>query len=252
MKKKVAAPITLTITLEGGWQFRIRVEQHKEHLTAETSVLRNGRAATKREAELWREAAVAAGAIFVKGLASATGEEKIATKLAKWIDDYKKATSLCRSSEPSPERNEAILFLRSWRREMLAAEERGQKVPAAYQIKLLSPLLTALSKLNAEFFKGLTGSIQILSDRIYNSKDRSGEDLNKWLLEYKLVGARKHTVRELNEQFISKFRVITDKKLHERLHELDVPHKNEPRGKASPKYGTVLNLPSHQRKTGYF
>jgi hypothetical protein len=231
MKKKGVLPITLTIGLKGGWQFRIRVEQHKDHLTTETGVLRNGRPATKREAELWREVALTIPAILVKELARAAGEEKIATELAEWLDQYKKATYPCRSPEPSPEREKAISFLRAWRRETRAAEERGQKVPDTYQMKLLSPLLTALKKLNAEFFEGLAESIQVLSDRICNSKDGSGEDLNKWLLEYKLmVGPPKHAVRELNEQFVSKFRSISDAKLRAKCHKLGIPLKEDVRG----------------------
>jgi hypothetical protein len=50
-------------------------------------------------------------------------------------------------------------------------------------------------------------------------------------------------VHELNEQFVSKFHSISDKKLHERLHELGIAHRDEPRGKASPNYGKVLKLP---------
>jgi hypothetical protein len=237
--KKTALPITLEITLKDGWQFRVRIEQHKDHLTAGTSVLRNGRPATKGEAELFREIALMMPAILLKGLARAADQEELATKLAEWIDQYEKATYLCRSSSPSPEREEAISFLRSWRRETLIAQESGQKIPDSDQIKLLTPLLSALGKLNAEFFKGLTEAVKILSNRIYNSKDGSGEHLTKFLLEYKLLfGPRKHNARELNEQFVSKFRSISDKKLREKCKESGIPLKKglagRPRlGKAS-------------------
>jgi hypothetical protein len=139
MNKKVASPITFKFTIQSGWQFHIRIERDKDHVTTRTSVLRNGRAATNREAELWRDTVLAMQAILVKELASAAGEEKLATKLAEWLDQYKKATCLCRSSGPSLERNEAILFLTSWRRDTLAAQESGQKIPDSDQIKLLSP-----------------------------------------------------------------------------------------------------------------
>jgi hypothetical protein len=238
--KKTASPITLEITLEGGWQFRVRIEQHKDHLTAETSVLRNGRPATKREAELWRDIALMMPAILVKDLARAAGEEKIATKLAEWLDQYKKAAYPCRSSEPSPERKEAISFLIAWRRETLAAQESGQKIPDGDQIKLLSLLLTALGKLDAEFFKGLTEGVQILSKRIYKSKDGSGEYLDRWLLEYELrlppSSRGEHTPEEI-QKLVSKFSPITVKELHEKLHKLPIRHKDKPRGKASPNYG---------------
>ena len=236
MKKKVASPITHEITLEGGWQFRTRIEQHKDHLTAETSVLRNGRPATEREAELWRDIALIMQAILVKEL----GEEKVATKLAEWLDQYKKATYPCRSSEPSPERKEAISFLTSWRRETLAAQESGQKISDSDQIKLLSPLLVALSKLNAEFVRGVAEAMQILSKRIYKSKDGSGEYLDRWLLEYELrlpPNSRGEHIPEEIQKLVSKFSPITVKELHEKLHKLSVRHKDKPRGKASPNYG---------------
>jgi hypothetical protein len=174
-------PITLELTLERGWQVRIRMEMEpgKGHLTAQASVLRNGRPATKREEELWSDTTIAMVVTLVKELASVTGAEDVATKLAEWLDRYKKATYMCRSAEPSPERKEAVLFLKSWRRDTLAAQESGQKIPDSDQIKLLSPLLTALGKLDGEFFKGLTEGVQILSNRILNSKDGSGEHLTK-------------------------------------------------------------------------
>ncbi len=231
--KKSAFPITLNIALEGGWQLRTRVQQHKEHLTAGTTVLRNGRPATEHEVELWREVTLVIPAMLVKWLAEANGDEKVATKLAEWLDQYEKATYPCRSSESSVERKNAICFLTSWRRETLAAQESGQKISDSDQIKLLSPLLTALGKLDAEFFKGLTEAVQILSNRIYNSKDGSGQHMKKWLLEYKLWigdGPWKHTVRELNEQFISKFYSITDRRLRIKCHQLDVPLKADVRG----------------------
>jgi len=240
MKKKTAWPLTFKFTFESGWQFHIRIEQHKSHVTAETSVLRNGRPATKREAELWRDTAPAMPAILVKELARAAGEEKIATKLAEWLDQYKKATYPCRSLEPSPERKEAISFLTSWRRETLAAQKSGQKISDSDQIRLLSPLLVALSKLNAEFVRGVAEAMHVLSKRIYKSKDGSGEDLDRWLLDYELrlppSSRGEHTPEEITK-LVSKFSSITVKKLHEKLHKLGVRHKDKPRGTASPNYG---------------
>jgi hypothetical protein len=233
VKRKAAFPITVTVPAGGGWQFRTRIELHKDHLTAKTSVLRNGRPATKRETELCREAALMMPAFIIKGLAKAAGEEKVATKMAQWLDQYQRAVYQRRSSKPSPEREEAASFLMGWRRETLAAQESGERISDSNQIKLLNPLLTALDKLNVEFFKGLIEAVQILSNRIYNSKDGSGRDVRKWLLEYKLLtadGSPKYTVRELNEQFVSKFRAIKDKKLREKCRKLGVPLKDDVRG----------------------
>ncbi len=124
------------------------------------------------------------------------------------------------------------LFFEYWRLETLEAQESGQNISDSDQIKLLSPLLVALSKLNADFVKGVAESMQVLSNRIYNSKDSSGENLDRWLLAYKLrIGDRKvHTARELNEQFVSKFRSISDKKLRERCRKLNVALKDDVRG----------------------
>lgn len=209
-------------------------------MTAETSVLRNGRPATKREAELWRDTAPAMQAILVKELARAAGEEKVATKLAEWLDQYKKATYLCRSSEPSPESKEAISFLTSWRRETLAAQESGQKISDSDQIALLSPLLVALSMLDAEFVRGVADAMQILSKRIYKSKDGSGEYLDRWLLEYELrlpPSSRGEHIPEEIQKLLSKFSPITVKELDEKVHKLHIRHKDKPRGPASPNYG---------------
>ena len=52
----------------------------------------------------------------------------------------------------------------------------------------------------------------------------------------RIAGTPTHTAEELNNQFVVNC-VMTDKELQERLHELGVPYKHKPRGKASPDYG---------------
>jgi hypothetical protein len=55
----------------------------------------------------------------------------------------------------------------------------------------------------------------MLDNRIRSSKDRTigtgDTDPDLWLLQYglRIAGTPTHTVRELNEQFVSKFRSIT-------------------------------------------
>jgi len=145
---------------------------------------------------------------------------------------------LCRSRDPSPERMKGALFFEFWRLETLAAQESGQKI--SDQINLLSPLLVALSMLNAEFVRGVAEAMQILSKRIYKSKDGSGEYLDRWLLEYELrlpPSSRGEHIPEEIQKLVSKFSPITVKKLHEKLHKLPIRHKDKPRGKASPNYG---------------
>jgi len=211
-----------------------------------TRLLRHGRIAIKPEEELWRNTTPFVGAVLVRELSSLPGEEKIPAKLAEWIDQYKKATSLCRSGERSPDRKKGALFFEFWRLETLAAQESGQKIPDSDQIELLRPLLTALSKLDAEFVSGVVEAMQTLSKRIYKSNDGSGEHLDRWLLDYELRLPRssrgEHTPGEIRK-LISKFSSITEKKLHEKLHKLRVRHKDKPRGQASPNYGFKKRWP---------
>lgn len=171
-------------------------------------------------------------------------------------EDYEKAYyGTCWKSE---KKRKAFDFLRAWHHAAIWDKESERPRKNRDRLLLLAPLLSALEKRDAEFFRGLAEAVQILNDRIYNSKNPnigSGEmHLTKWLLEHKVRnwpdGARQ-TPRELNEQFVSKFRKISDKKLHQKLHELGIPHKDEPRGKASPNYGNaLLNLSPKRRKTG--
>jgi hypothetical protein len=232
MNEKLESP--LIFTLVGGCELHFRIEQDKTGcVTVTTELLRNGRPVTDREADYWQEVIPAATAMLVQGLSSAVGKQKIATEMAEWLKEYQKATSMRRSPVPSAEREEGIRFLKDWRRHILAAQESGQKFSDSDQIKYLSPLLAALRKPNTEFLNGVAESAHILSNRIYNSKDGSGEYLDRWLLDYKLQlsgGAMKHTVRELNEQFVSKFRCITDKKLREKCHKLGLVPKEDVRG----------------------
>ena len=240
VSKKLASPITFKLGLKGSWELQFEYQALSDCKEVRTKLLRNGRIATKREEELWRDTTPFVGALLVKELSGALGEEKIPTKLAEWIDQYKKATSLCRSRDPSPERKKGALFFEFWRLETLEAQESGQNISDSDQIKLLSPLLVALSKLNAEFVRGVAETMQILSKRIYKSKDGSGEYLDRWLLEYELrlpPNSRGEHIPEEIQKLVSKFSPITVKELHEKLHKLSVRHKDKPRGKASPNYG---------------
>jgi hypothetical protein len=253
VSKKLASPITFKFGLEGGWELHFEVQVNKgaavkagfdlsDRAEVRTKLLRNGRIATKREEELWRNTTPFVETILVKEFsdALARGEEKIPAKLGEWIDQYKKATSLCRSRKPSPERMKGALFFEFWRLETLTAEESGQKISDSDQIKLLRPLLIALSEFNSEFVRGVAEAMQILSKRIYKSKDGSGEYLDRWLLDYELRLPRssrgEHTPEEI-KKLVSKFSSITEKKLHEKLHKLPIRHKDKPRGQASPNYG---------------
>ncbi len=172
--------------------------------------------------------------------------------------DYEKAYyGKCWKSE---KKRKAFDVLRALHNAAINDTESGHPRKDSDQLTLLAPLLSALKERDSEFCKGLTQAVQILNDRIYSSKDKtigSGDShLGKWLLEYKIRiwPHAEHTVRELKDQFVSKFRAISDKELHEKLHELGIPHKDEPRGKASPNYGKAaqLNLPPKRKKKGKF
>src|SRR5207247_8692862 len=104
------------------------------------------------------------------------------------------------------------------------------------RLGFLRPFVRALDELDTEFFKGLTEATHILNDRISFSKDGSGEKLDQWLLEYKMRiwPNVQHTVRQLNQQFVSKFRSITDKKLRDRCRVIGVPLKDGRRSYGPP------------------
>jgi hypothetical protein len=84
------------------------------------------------------------------------------------------------------------------------------------------------NRFDPEFLNALAEAAKFLDSRLYSSKDKtsgSGENtLDKWLLEYSLTVPRpgEHTARELNEQFVSKFRKITDAKLRQKCRNLGV------------------------------
>lgn len=161
----------------------------------------------------------------------------------------------------SEQKRKAFDFLNACRNYILSDHDPSEPpMDILAWLQYSDPLLHAISgpAIDEEFLEGLLEAAKILNSRRYNSKDPDiGTDLNKWLLEYKSRvrwgTAAEQTPHELNKQEISKFHSISDKKLHERLHQLEIPHKNEPRGKASPMYGHAqLNLPPKRRKTGKF
>ena len=191
---------------------------------------------TKQQRELVWEIFFPYYAIFYKLLFHGTGET-----IARWEENYEKA--LYGKVRSSAKKRAAFEFLRSWHRASIICKEYGRVMTDAKQIDLLAPLLEALSERDAQFFKGLAEAMQILEARIAsNAKGRnigSGDlHLEKWLLEYALktgivAGALPpHTARELNEQFVSKFRSIADKKLREKCKSLGISLKPDARGRA--------------------
>jgi len=146
----------------------------------------------------------------------------------------------------SEEGRRAMDFLRKWKWNMASAKADGQTLKGRIFLTTLEPLLDALKKGNAAFFSGLSKAMRILQQQERRSS------LHKWLFDYAMENCweNKHTPAQLNEEFVSKFHKMTNKKLHEKLHQLGIPHKDEPRGKASPNYNAFLNLPPKRRQAG--
>jgi hypothetical protein len=191
-----------------------------------------------------------------------------AKKLAKFQADFEKAYyGKFRHSEKA---RRIIDLVRAWHGRQITEQWNKPEDQWENRIRLvlLSPVLNAVREnVDSEFFKLLAGAVQMLSNRIYSSKDKTigtGDTFrDKRLLEYAvgIAGTAAHTPHEINVLFDPAFSKLPeelqhakDKKLHERLHRLGpiIPHKDEPRGKASPKYGKVLNLPPKRRKKGKF
>jgi hypothetical protein len=112
---------------------------------------------------------------------------------------------------------------------------------------LLEPFLHAVRTLDVEFFQLLARAAKMLDTRVRSSKDANigtgDTELDMWLLIYamRIAGTPTQTARELNEQFVSKFRSISDDKLREQhCKPLGVPLKPDKRGKAAERYGGPL------------
>jgi|SRR5437868_8879556 len=197
---------------------------------------------TKRQREILEEMFAEHYADFYEALGG-TSET-----VGKWRENYEKA--LYAKLRGSAQKRRAFQFLRTWHVASILRQESGTVMTDAAQIRLLAPLLEALCERDAQFFKGLAEAMQILEARIAsNGKGRnigSGDlHLEKWLLEYAMktgIVARAlspHTARELNEQFVSKFRSISDKKLREKCKSLGIPLKPDARGRAAVRYRKV-------------
>jgi len=197
---------------------------------------------TKRQREILEEMFAWHYADFWEALGGTT------ETVAKWRENYEKA--LYGKIRGSTQKRTAFQFLRMWHVASILHKESGKLMTESEQIVLLAPLLEALRERDAQFFKGLAEAIQILEARIAsNGKARnigSGDlHLEKWLLEYAMktgivAGALSaHTARELNEQFVSKFRSISDKKLREKCKSLGILLKPDARGRAAVRYQKV-------------
>jgi hypothetical protein len=159
-------------------------------------------------------------------------------KLAKRHADFEKAYyGKLRHSEKG---RKVVDLLRAWRGRQITGEWNKPKpkdqLENRIRLVLLSPFLNAVRALDTELFDLLKKATKMLETRIRSSKDSTigtgDTDLDLWLLQYgfRIGGEPTHTARELNEQFVSKFRSITDKKLREKCRKLGVALKDDVRG----------------------
>ena len=77
------------------------------------------------------------------------------------------------------------------------AREARDTVKSKELKALAAPLMDALGKRDAEFFKGLAEAMRILEQREISSKTKYPGNLDKWLLEYngKRLGVSAHCAR---------------------------------------------------------
>lgn len=185
----------------------------------------------------------------------ARGQEQIgdAAMLRKRQDNFERAYygKFCDS-----EKERAVIdLLRAWHGSRIMEEHRPVKRTESELIALFKPLMNAVESLDVECLKLLAQAAQMLDSRILSSKDPTigtGDTyLDLWLLQYglRIAGTPTHTVRELNEQFISKFRSIKDKQLREKCRRLGIPLKPDVRGAGSIRRKRS-NVPMKARKNG--
>ena len=158
-------------------------------------------------------------------------------KLAKRQADFEKAYyGKLRHSEKA---RRIVDLLRAWYGRQIIEQcnkAEGEQLDNRIRLVLLSPFLKAVRVLDTEFFELLAQATEMLETRIRSSKDSTvgtgDTHLDLWLLQYgmKIAGTPTHTVRQLNEQFVSKFRAISDAKLRVKCNGLGIPLKAAKRG----------------------
>jgi hypothetical protein len=161
-------------------------------------------------------------------------------KISKWRRDYEKAYYERPPRGQHPETwRKAVDLVRRCLNAKILNQESGHAETDAERMAVLKPLHDALTNLDCEFLDCLAKAARMLDTRLRSCKGAtigSGDlHLGKGLLEYSLTVPEtgKHTVRELNEQFVSKFRSISNAKLRERCRNLGVALKEDVRGAGS-------------------
>jgi hypothetical protein len=190
------------------------------------------------------------GEIFLDWLRSLPSNESNAAYFIKWMEDYDMARF--GKLRKSKKKRAAFQFLSLWRNALIYDQEAARagqpvkhtRISIPLRLGFLSPFVRALNSLDAEFFRGLAEAMRILNEeRISFNKNHSDVTLDQWLLEYKMRiwPKSQHTVRELNEQLVSKLRITSDKKLRERCRKLGVPINPDARGARATRYKNPSN-----------
>jgi hypothetical protein len=161
-------------------------------------------------------------------------------KLAKQKADFEKAYyGRLRHSEKG---RMAVDLLRAWRGAQIAQQRGWCQVTDSGRIAELEPFVHAVRTLDVEFFKLLWQAAQTLDTRIRSCKNANigtGDtylDMQLLICGMRIAGTPTHTARELNEQFVSKFRSISDAKLRMKCNDLGVPLKDDARGTRAARY----------------
>jgi hypothetical protein len=219
-----------------GVEVRTRFEYDGENLIVSAGMFRNGHRITENgQHEIlrgWLPFFTALSIqhfapILTKDLAQA---EKLAAEMAKWIDQY---DSVDLGKKDSPEKLEALRFLKNWHRERLFAQAVGETLPDADQIGLLRRLTDALDTLDHKFLEALPKVARILSRRRLLGHAERDNRLLAYKLRYGFAGTKLRTPEEIQKLLRLAGSVKT---FHDRLHDLAIDHKAQPRGLASPNY----------------
>jgi hypothetical protein len=169
----------------------------------------------------------------------ARGEKPLGdpVKLAKRQADFEQA--YYGNLRHSGKKRRIVDLLRAWHGRQTTErwnKAEGEQLENRIRLTLLSPFLNAVRDLDTEFFKLLKKATEMLETRILSSKDSTigtgDPHLDLWLLQYgmRTGGTPTHTARELNEQFVSKFRAISVEKLRVKCRDLGIPLKPDKRG----------------------
>jgi hypothetical protein len=235
-KKGTRNLLTIAYTLSpSGFEVRTGFYHEGKTLTVSTEMFRNGRNVTKRQAEILCDWLPFFTASVVQHFATAlikdpAKAEKIATDMAKWIDQY---DSVDLGKRDSPEKRDALHFLKNWQRERLFAQAAGETLPDRDQIRLLRRLTNALDTLEHKFLEALLEAACILRRRRLSGHAERDNRLLEYKLRFQFAGSKLRTPEEIKELLHLSGSV---KAVDGRLHVLAIDHKHKPRGLASPNY----------------